>query len=55
MAKLQEEIIVVKVSTLLPDNFTNDPVLTDENIAALTEVLQQLAGNNRTLVEIEKA
>lgn len=55
MAKLQEEIIVVKVSTLLPDNFGEHPVLTDENIASLVQVLEQLAGDSRTLVEIERA
>lgn len=55
MAKLQEEIIVVKVSTLLPDSFGDHPVLTEENIAALIQVIEQLANNNKTLVEIEKA
>jgi hypothetical protein len=55
MAKLQEEIIVIKVSTLLPDNFGDHPVLTDENIAALVQVLENLAGSSKTLVEIERA
>jgi hypothetical protein len=55
MAKLQEEIIVVKVSTLLPDNVEMTPIMDSENILALRQVVEQLAGDNRTLVEIERA
>jgi hypothetical protein len=55
MAKLNEEVLVVKVSTLLPDSCDMTPIMSDENIAALKQAIEQLAGDNRTLVEIEKA
>ena len=55
MAKLHEEVLVVKVSTLLPDQCDMTPIMGEENIAALRQVIEQLAGDNRTLVEIEKA
>jgi hypothetical protein len=55
MAKLQEEIIVIKVSTLVPDNADMTAIMGDENVEALRQVVEQLAGDNRTLVEIERA
>jgi hypothetical protein len=55
MAKLNEEVLVVKISTLLPDNVEMTPIMTEDNIAALRQVIEQLAGDNRTLVEIEQA
>lgn len=55
MAKLQEEIIVIKISTVLPDSSDMTPVLDNEKIAALAQIVQEFAGNNRTLVEIERA
>lgn len=57
MAKVMEEVLVIKITSLIPDNFdTTDSVMDDENIAALQQVVEQFAGNNkRTLVEIEKA
>jgi hypothetical protein len=55
MAKLHEEVIVIKVSTLLPDAADMTPIMDSENILALRQVVEQLAGDNKTLVEIEKA
>lgn len=55
MAKMHEEVLVVKVSTLLPDQCDMTPIMGEENIAALRQVIEQLAGDSRTLVEIEKA
>jgi hypothetical protein len=55
MAKLHEEVIVIKVSTLLPDAADMTPIMSYENIEALKQVVEQLAGDNRTLVEVEKA
>jgi hypothetical protein len=55
MAKMIEEVLVVKISTLLPDNVDMTPIMDDENTLALRRVIEELAGDNRTLVEIEKA
>lgn len=55
MAKLHEEILVIKISTLLPDSADMTPIMDAENIQALTLVIEQMSGDNRTLVEIERA
>lgn len=55
MAKIHEEIIVVKISTLLSDMEEISPILDDENMQAIEEVIKQIAGTGRTLIEIEKA
>jgi hypothetical protein len=55
MAHLNEEVLVVKISTLLPDGHDATAIMDAANIAALKEVIEQLAGNNKTLVEIERA
>ena len=56
MAKINEEIIVIKISTLLPDSADVTAVMDDANISALEQVIQQMAGDGaRTLVEIERA
>jgi hypothetical protein len=57
MAKLHEEIVVIKVSTMLRDNVTATPViLTEEVIQNLEVVVQELAGGKgNTLVEIQVA
>lgn len=55
MAKLHEEIVVIKVSKMVRDNETSvDPLLTDDTLSSLEEVVQQLAGTN-ALVEIQVA
>jgi hypothetical protein len=54
MAKIQEEIIVIKVSRLLRDSETGaDPIMPAEAVDSLEAVIQELAGSN-TLVEIAR-
>lgn len=57
MAKLHEEIVVIKVSTMLRDDVTAPPViLSEEVIQNLEVVVQELAGGKgNTLVEIQVA
>jgi hypothetical protein len=54
MAKLHEEVLVVKVSKLLKDEDTPSSILTADTVASLEAVVQELAGAN-TLVEIQVA
>lgn len=51
MAKLHEEIIVVKVSKLLKDTEQPAPIMGKDTVASLEAVIQELAGSN-VLVEI---
>jgi hypothetical protein len=55
MAKINEEILVIKISTLVPDTAEMTPIMDAENVQALEAVIREMAGNNRTLVEIERA
>jgi len=55
MAKINEEILVIKISTLLPDSADATPIMDADNVRALEEVIRQMAGDNRTLVEVERA
>lgn len=52
MAKINESIIVVKVSELVKDNAESAPPLDATTIAQLEEVIRELAGGS-ALVEIE--
>jgi hypothetical protein len=54
MAKINEEILVVKISTLLPDSVEMTAIMDEDNVQALAAVIREMAGDNRTLVEIEK-
>ena len=54
MAKLQEEVLVIKVSKMIRDNDVEAEILTAETVASLEAVVQELAGSN-TLVEIQVA
>jgi len=51
MAKLHEEIIVVKVSKLLKDTEQVSPIMSAETVASLEAVIQELTGS-AVLVEI---
>jgi hypothetical protein len=53
MAKLHEEVIVIKVSKLVRDNEDTTAILSNE-IESLEAVVQELAGAG-TLVEIQVA
>jgi hypothetical protein len=55
MAKINEEILVVKISTLLPDSADMTPIMDEANTRALEAVIREMAGDNRTIVEIERA
>ncbi|CAB5215121.1 hypothetical protein UFOVP190_404 [uncultured Caudovirales phage] len=54
MAKIQEEVVVIKVSKLLKDSDVQAGVLTEEVLASLEAVVTELAGVG-ALVEIDKA
>lgn len=54
MAKLHEEVLVIKVSKLLKDTESAGEILNVETITSLEAVVQELAGAN-TLVEIQVA
>jgi hypothetical protein len=54
MAKIQEEIIVIKVSKLLRDSDSEAAqILNQDAVSSLEAVIQELAGEN-VLVEIAK-
>lgn len=55
MAKLNEEILVIKISTLVPDSVESSPIMDNDNIQALQQVIEEMAGSTRTLVEVERA
>jgi hypothetical protein len=54
MAKLQEEVLVIKVSKLLKDSESETEIMNNDTIHSLEEVIQELAGAG-TLVEIQRA
>lgn len=52
MAKMVESVIVIKASKLIADNDDSDtPVLGDEHLDSLSEVVKELAGDG-VLVEV---
>jgi len=53
MAKLNEEMVVIKISKLLRDEDTVVPMLDEEMTASLEAVIQELAGPDK-LVEVIK-
>lgn len=53
VAKLNESMFVVKVSELLKDDQDVQPILDDETINSIEQVIQELAGAGK-LVEIIK-
>jgi len=54
MAKLNEQVLVVKISKLLKDGDEPSLLLTDDGLVSLEAVVQELAGAG-TLVEIQIA
>ena len=54
MAKIQEEVIVIKLSKLVKDNDNTDSITTDDILAALASVAEELAGAG-VVVEAERA
>lgn len=54
MAKVQEEIIVIKVSVLTKDNAEPVTHVSDETVTALSQVAEELIGPG-AIVEVERA
>lgn len=54
MAKLHEEVLVIKISKLVKDTESPEHFLTSETVQNLEAVVQELAGSG-ALVEIEAA
>ena len=54
MAKLHEEVLVIKVSKLLKDTDPATEIISNNVLHSLEEVVAELAGGG-TLVEIERA
>ena len=54
MAKIHEEIIIIKLSKLVKETDSAIPVATDDLIASLGAVAEELAGAG-VIVEVEKA
>jgi len=53
MAKIHEEIIVIKFSQLVKDGVDSAPRVTEDVTAALAQVAEELVGAG-TVVEIER-
>lgn len=54
MAKLKEELVVIKISKLLKDSdLDSGPIIDQQAVESLEAVVQELAGD-RVLVEIAK-
>jgi hypothetical protein len=54
MAKVYEEVIVIKVSKLIKDNADVASIANEDVIVALEQVAQELVGSG-VIVEIERA
>ena len=54
MAKIIEEVIIIKVSKLSKDDATPTLSANDEIVAALAQVAEELLGNG-VVVEVERA
>lgn len=54
MAKMIEEVIVIKLSKLVKDSDPSSEIVSEEAQIALEQVAQELAGNG-VLVEVERA
>ena len=54
MAKIHEEIVVIKLSKLIRDDTTVDEIATDDIVTALQSVAEELAGAG-VVVEADRA
>lgn len=52
MAKVHEEVIVIKLSRLVKGNQTPESVVTEDVLSALEQVTQELVGND-VIAEVE--
>ncbi len=54
MAKIHEEIVVIKLSKLVKDDVIGSEVATDDVLASLVSVVEELAGSG-VVVEVDRA
>ena len=54
MAKIHEEVVVIKLAKLIKDNDAGNEIATDDIVAALQSVAEELAGAG-VIVEAERA
>ena len=54
MAKIHEEIVVIKLSKLVKDGAGPAEIANEEMISALTSVVEELAGEH-IIVEVDRA
>ena len=54
MAKIHEELVVIKLSKLIRDDASVDTIATDDIVAALQSVAEELAGAG-VVVEADRA
>lgn len=54
MAKIQEEVLVIKLSKLVKNDADADSIINEDIINALEQVSQELVGES-VIVEVEKA
>lgn len=54
MAKVHEEILVIKMSKLVKDNQEVSSLVSEDTLSALEQVVQELVGEG-VLIEVEKA
>lgn len=52
MAKIQEDIVIIKLSKIIKDNNIDpDPVINNEQVYALEQVAQELVGDS-VIIEV---
>jgi hypothetical protein len=54
MAKIVEEVIIIKVSKLVKDGADGSNIISEETMTSLEAVAQELVGDS-AVVEVEKA
>lgn len=54
MAKIVEEIIVIKISQIVKDDATGAPAASDEFVAAIQAMAEELLADPKALVEVER-
>jgi hypothetical protein len=54
MAKIHEEIVVIKLSKLIKDGAVTTEIANEEMISALSSVVEELAGEH-IIVEVDRA
>lgn len=52
MAKINEQTITIKLSQLIRDQDSENPIVNDDNLALLIEALTSMVGAN-VLIELE--